>query len=192
MVMAEPHASGQVPTRTTGQFGVIVFLASDIMLFAAFFAAYFLLRATNDPWPSPLAELDQVRALLFTAVLVSSSFTMIASDRAHERGDRSGQRRWLVATMVLGAIFLINQFAEYATIELRADSDVYGSAYYGLTGLHSLHVIAGLCALGLLLIRATRTKSLDEIGSWTNGVSLFWHLVDVIWVFVWLTIWVVQ
>jgi cytochrome c oxidase subunit 3 len=125
-------------------------------------------------------------------VLVSSSFTMIAGDRAHERGDRRGQRAWVIATIVLGGIFLVNQIAEYAVIDLRADTDVYGSVYWGLTGLHTLHVTAGLCALGVLLIRVARSKALDEVGSWTGGVSLFWHLVDVIWVFVFLTIWVVQ
>lgn len=184
--------SRRPPARTTGQFGVIVFLASDVMLFGSFFAAYFLLRSTNDPWPVEGAELDTARALAFTLVLVSSSFTMIASDRAHARGDRRGMRAWLVATIALGAAFLGNQIAEYATIDFRYDESVYGSIYWGLTGLHAMHVTAGLCVLSLLFIRATRAKALDEVSSWAGGVSMFWHLVDIIWVFVFLTIWVIR
>jgi cytochrome c oxidase subunit 3 len=180
------------PTRTTGQFGVIVFLASDVMLFGSFFAAYFLLRSTNDPWPAAGAELDTARALVFTLVLVSSSFTMIASDRAHARGDRRMMRAWLVGTIALGAAFLGNQIAEYTTINFQYDENVYGSMYWGLTGLHAMHVTAGLCALSLLFIRATRAKALDEVSSWAGGVSMFWHLVDVVWIAVFVTIWVIR
>ena len=180
------------PSRTTGQFGVVVFLASDVMLFAPFFAAYFLLRSTTTIWPSEGAELDMARAAAATVVLVASSFTLIAADRAHARGDGSSMRRWLTATMALGAAFLVNQFAEYATLSFRADDDAYSSIYWGLTGLHTAHVTGGVCALGLLYVRAARTKSLDEITPWASGVSLFWHLVDVVWIGVFLTIWVIR
>jgi cytochrome c oxidase subunit 3 len=184
--------SPRPPLRTTGQFGVIVFLASDVMLFASFFAAYFLLRSTNDPWPVEGADLDVLRAFIFTMVLVSSSFTMIASDRAHARGDRRGMRAWLIATIALGAAFLANQIAEYITIDFSYDESVYGSIYWGLTGLHAMHVTGGLCVLALLFIRATRTRSLDEVSSWAGGVSMFWHLVDIVWIAVFITIWVIQ
>ena len=78
-----PHSAHNslATMRSTGQFGVIVFLASDVMLFAPFFAAYFLLRAGNQPWPPEGIELDVVRAAIFTGVLVASSFTLVASDR---------------------------------------------------------------------------------------------------------------
>jgi cytochrome c oxidase subunit 3 len=191
-VASETELGLPPPARTTGQFGVIVFLASDVMLFGSFFAAYFLLRATNDPWPAANVDLDVPRARVYTPGPVASAYTMIASDRAHDRGDRRGMRLWLVGTVVLGAAFLINQFAEYATIAWRWDDNVYGSIYWGLTGLHSLHVTAGLCALGLLFIRATRSKSLDEVSSWAGGVSMFWHLVDIVWIAVFVTIWVIR
>jgi cytochrome c oxidase subunit 3 len=129
---------------------------------------------------------------VYTLCLVASSFTMIASDRAHDRGDRRRMRLWLVGTVMLGAAFLINQVDEYRTIAWRWDDSVYGSIYWGLTGLHSLHVTAGLCALGLLFIRATRSKSLDEVSSWAGGVSMFWHLVDIVWIAVFVTIWVIR
>lgn len=184
--LAEP------PARDTSQFGVVVFLASDVMLFASFFAAYFLLRANNPPWPPDDVELDVPRAALATAVLVSSSFTMVAADRAGEHDRAVAMRRWLLATLVLGAAFVGNQIAEYATLPFGADSHPYGSIYWLLTGLHTAHVTAGLGAIALLFVRAVRSSSLAAISSWTNGVSLYWHLVDVIWLAVFSTIWLMR
>ena len=189
----EPGGSTLVVARRTAPFGVIVFLASDVMLFAPFFAAYFLLRTTNEPWPPPDVELDVPRAALATAVLVASSFTLLASERAEERpGGRPAMRRWLLVTILLGGLFLANQITEYATLGFGADTHPYGSAYWLLTGLHGAHVTAGLAAMGLLYVRSVRSRSPAALQTWTTGVSLFWHLVDVIWVFVFATIWLMQ
>jgi cytochrome c oxidase subunit 3 len=188
----EPGRSTFAAARNTGPFGVAVFLASDIMLFAAFFAAYFLLRSTNESWPPPTVDLDVPRAALATAVLITSSFTLIAGERAEQRAGRAALRRWLLITIALGALFLANQIAEYATLDFDAAAHAYGSAYWLLTGLHGAHVAAGLCALALLFVRSARSRDAVSFASWEQGVSLFWHLVDVIWVFVFLTIWVLQ
>ena len=189
---SETSTPTQSPVRTTGQFGVIVFLASDVMLFAPFFAAYFLLRATNSPWPAAGVELDTVRAGAATLVLITSSFTLYAADKAFERENLAGMRRWLLATGTLGAIFLANQIAEYITLSFQADDHVYGSIYWGLTMLHTAHVTGGVTAIGLLYVRAARTREFHELSSWATGVSLFWHLVDVVWIGVFVTIWVIR
>jgi cytochrome c oxidase subunit 3 len=180
-------------SRSTAQFGVIVFLASDVMLFAPFFAAYFLLRANNQPWPAEGVELDVARATLATLVLVASSFTLIASDRAGERpGGVRAMRNWLLLTIVLGTTFIVNQLLEYASLDFGADSHPYGSAFYLLTGLHGLHVTVGIAAMALLYVRAVRAADQHDVATWAGGVSLFWHLVDVIWVLVFSTIWLLQ
>ncbi len=191
---AEPPVRGApASARSTAQFGVIVFLASDVMLFAPFFAAYFLLRANNQPWPPPGVELDVPRALAGTLVLIASSFTLAASDRAGERpGGEPTMRRWLLVTVALGAAFLVNQLTEYTTLDFGADDHTYGSIYWVLTGLHGAHVTAGLCAMALLFVRSVRSRSQEAVASWAGGVSLFWHLVDLIWIFVFVTIWVIQ
>jgi cytochrome c oxidase subunit 3 len=179
--------------RSTAAFGVIVFLASDVMLFAPFFAAYFLLRANNEPWPPPGVELDMPRAALATLTLVASSFTMELSDRAGEGpGGMVRMRRWLLVTIALGALFLANQISEYATLDFGADDHTYGSIYWVLTGLHGAHVTAGLGALTMLFARSVRSRTHAAFEPWQAGVSLFWHLVDVIWVFVFTTVWVLQ
>jgi cytochrome c oxidase subunit 3 len=186
MVGAEPERS-----RVVAQFGVVVFLASDIMLFAPFFAAYFLLRENNPPWPPPGVDLDVARAAIATAVLVASSFTLVVFDRKREHDPRVA-RRWLLITIALGTAFLVNQLAEYATLDFRADDSVYGSAYWMLTGLHGLHVTAGIAAMSMLFVRTVRSRSPDDVTTWASGISLFWHLVDVIWLFVFATIWLLQ
>jgi cytochrome c oxidase subunit 3 len=188
-----PYGPAFADRRRTGPFGVIVFLASDVMLFAPFFAAYYLLRTTNEPWPPPEVELELPRAALATATLVASSFTIAASDRAGLReGGSRAMRRWLLATIALGALFLGNQIVEYLTLGYGADTHVYGSIYWLLTGLHAAHVTAGLGALTLLFVREVRSRSPAAIATWADGVSLFWHLVDFVWVFVFFTIWVIR
>ena len=179
--------------RSTGEFGVIVFLASDVMLFAPFFAAYFLLRANNVPWPPGDVELDVPRAAAATLVLFASSFTMHAADQAQHRPDGAATvRRWLLVTMLFGAVFLANQLAEFATLSFGADSHPYGSVFWGLTGLHGAHVTAGICAIGALFVRSVRSPTRASAVPWSGGVSLFWHLVDAIWIAVFVTIWVAQ
>ena len=174
------------------QVGMVVFLASDVMLFAAFFAAYFLLRTENQPWPPADVELAVGRAAAATCVLVASSFTMIAADRSFEAGRRVQARRWLVTTVVLGAAFLANQFAEYATLDFTASSHPYGSVYWLLTGVHAAHVTVGIATLGLLAVRVSRARRLHDVDTWVRAVSLFWHLVDVVWIAVFGTIWLIR
>ena len=173
------------------QFGVVVFLASDIMLFAPFFAAYFLLRENNPPWPPDGVDLDVARAALATAALVASSFTLVRFEHLGARGSRHA-RVWLLVTIALGAVFLGNQLAEYSTLDFGASDHTYGSIFWLLTGLHAVHVTVGLGALALLYVRATRARSFEAMATWTNGISLFWHLVDVLWLFVFSTIWLLQ
>jgi cytochrome c oxidase subunit 3 len=105
---------------------------------------------------------------------------------------RRQSRRWLLVTIALGLAFLVNQLLEYRTLDFGADSHSYGSAYVLLTGLHACHVTAGICAMALLFVRRVRSRDRESVASWAGGVSLFWHLVDIIWLFVFTTIWIIQ
>ena len=181
-----------LPAARTGQLGMVVFLASDVMLFAAFFATYFLLRTQDSPWPPAGVRLGTGRAALFTLALVSSSATMIRAERAETIADRVRTRRWLLATVVLGTVFLANQLIEYAQLDFRPSTHAYGSIYWLLTGLHAAHVAVGLLALLAVYVRVVRAPRLGQVTPWLRGVSMYWHVVDVIWVCVFLTIWVVR
>ncbi|HZB41883.1 MAG TPA: cytochrome c oxidase subunit 3 [Ilumatobacter sp.] len=177
---------------STSRFGMVVFLASDVMLFAAFFSAYYVLRGANGPWPPEGVELDVVRALMATIVLVSSSFTLVAADRALAAERAQVARRWVLVTVALGAAFAVNQVLEYLDLTFGIDDHPYGSAYWMLTGLHGAHVLAGLAALLLLFVRLVRGRDLARVEPYAGGVSLYWHMVDAVWVAVFLTIWVVR
>lgn len=178
--------------RTTAGFGMVVFLASDLMLFAPFFAAYFLLRGTTGDWPPADVELDVWRALAATVVLVASSFSLMAADRALALGRRRIAGRYLLGTALLGLVFLVNQLDEYAGLEFSADSHPYGSTFWLLTGLHGAHVAAGVGALLMLFVRSVRARDLVAVEPFAGAVSAYWHLVDVVWIGVFATIWVIR
>lgn len=185
-----PRAVPAALERT--QLGMYVFLASDLMLFAPFFAAYYLLKTNASVWPPAGVDVNVPRAAVATGVLVSSSFTLIAGDRAAERGDLARARRWIFATFALGAIFLANQFAEYAGLSFSASDHPYGSIYWLLTGLHSAHVTIGLVALLAVVARTFRATDAAAMATWTAGVSAFWHLIDIVWIGVFTTIWLIR
>ena len=179
--------------QSTAGFGMFVYLASDIMLFASFFAAYFLLRSTNEPWPPADVQLDTGRTMLATSALVASSVSLQLGHRGFERtGNPRSLLPWLYATIALGAVFLGNQLAEYRTLPFSAGDHPYGSIYWMLTGLHGAHVAAGLGILGLLVVRAARVREAQAMVAWLRGTSAFWHLVDVIWLAVFATIWLLR
>lgn len=179
-------------SRTAAGFGTIVFLASDLMLFAAFFSAYFVLRGTTTTWPPPDVELDVSRAAAATGVLLGSSLTLTLADRALEDERRVLGRRWLLATIGLGLVFLANQVLEYTTLDFGADSHPYGSVFWLLTGLHGAHVAVGIAALALLFVRTVRARDQRAMAPFATGVSVFWHLVDVVWIGVFSTIWLIR
>jgi cytochrome c oxidase subunit 3 len=192
---SHPHQSSLLEHEAVlgrSQLGMLVFLASDVMLFAPFFAAYFLLRSSGLTWPPSDVTLDVPRTAIATAALIASSFTLVRADRAVAGEDLALARRWLGATMLLGGAFLTNQIVEYTSLDFRPSTHVYGSVYWLLTGLHSAHVTAGLLALGAVVVRTFRVATPRGLDTWAHGVSAFWHLVDVIWVAVFLTIWVVR
>src|SRR4029079_9686202 len=152
----------------------------------------YVLRGANDPWPPPGVDLHVVRALVATIVLVSSSFTLIAADRALAARQARSARRWVLITVALGAAFAANQLLEYRDLSFRIDDHPYGSAYWMLTGVHGAHVLAGLGAVFLLFVRLVRARDVKRVEPYAGGVSLYWHMVDAVWVAVFLTIWVVR
>jgi cytochrome c oxidase subunit III len=173
--------------------GVMVWLASELMFFAGLFAGYFSLRSHNgESWPPAGADLDVWRTGLFTLVLISSSFTIHHSVKAAEQRRRSTALRFLVLTIVLGAVFLANQVLEYAELEFQIDSHSYGSIFYLLTGFHGLHVLGGLVALTIIawivFSRFSRMPSAQTL----RVAGYYWHFVDVVWVAVFVVVYVIR
>jgi cytochrome c oxidase subunit 3 len=172
--------------------GTVVWLASELMFFGGLFAAYFTLRSGSDTWPPSGTHLDTLRAAAFTAVLVASSLTMHRAVRGAERGDLRALRRWLAATVVLGVVFLANQALEWRANDFAISSSPYGSIYYLTTGFHGLHVIGGLAAMIVLALRSVFDRLDAAQESAVAVVGYYWHFVDVVWIALFLTLFVVR
>ncbi len=165
--------------------GVMIWLGSELMFFSGLFAAFFTIRANavGGVWPPPGTELDTIRGIIFTLVLVSSSFTMQYAVHQVEWRNRISARRWIVATFILGGAFLGNQVVEWFTITTRWNTNSFGSLFFIMTGLHGLHVFLGLVAMIFLLGRMRGDAGGDpgELSA-VQGVSYYWHFVDIVWI----------
>ena len=186
--MASSH--DRTPVLTVG---TVVWLASELMFFSGLFAAYFTLRATNPgEWPPPDVELEVVTSGLFTLGLVLSSGTMQLAVRAIAGGRLPAFRAWLLVTLALAAAFVGNQIHEWSGLHFRVDSHAFGSAFYVMTGFHGMHVVGGMLAMVVLLGRAgsRRFGAADLPG--VEVVSYYWHFVDVVWIAMWATLFLLK
>src|SRR3954449_8416988 len=177
--------------------GTIVWLSSELMFFAALFAMYFTVRAVQGPqvWKQATDHLTLVFAAINTTVLVLSSVTCQMGVFAAERGDVRGLRRWFIITFVMGSFFIGGQVYEYATLVregLTLQTD-YGSVFYLTTGFHGLHVTGGLIAFLFVLGRtyAARRFTHNQATS-AIVVSYYWHFVDVVWIGLFCTIYLLK
>ena len=187
----EAHQSSRIDRQTLG---ILLFIVSEVMLFGAFFASYFFLRVVVSPpeWPPAPFELPVAVAGMNTAILFSSSFTVHYALESIRRGNRNGMKLGLAATWLLGATFLFIQLNEYVHIGFSARDGAFVSIFYGLTGLHGAHVFVGLVLLTVANIRAWRghfgPNAKDHLGVEVAGI--YWHFVDVMWLIVFTTVYV--
>ncbi len=172
--------------------GMVVWLASELMFFSGLFAAYFFLRGGDSEWPPEGVELNVARAAAFTALLVASSGTIHLAGHRAEAGNERGARLWTVVTIAMGAVFLANQGAEYAESTFSLTDHAYGSMFFLMTGFHGAHVLGGLLLLGTMLAVATGRTSRAPLASTMSVATFYWHFVDVVWVVMFATIYLVR
>jgi cytochrome c oxidase subunit III len=177
--------------------GVVVWLSSELMFFAGLFGIYFTARATNTTgsWPTAPTHLDVPYALINTIILVASSFTCQFGVFAAERGDVFGLRRWYTLTFIMGAIFVAGQINEYRSLVEEGttlSSSAYGTVFYLTTGFHGLHVIGGLIGFLILMARTKLSKFTPAQATSAIVVSYYWHFVDVVWIGLFLTIYIIK
>jgi heme/copper-type cytochrome/quinol oxidase subunit 3 len=183
------------PARARGNMllGVKLGIASEVMLFGAFFAAYFVVRSDAGVWPPESVGLERPEILLpalNTLFLVSSSVTMQLGVRAAGRNDRGRLLRWLAITLGLGFVFLCIQAYEYATNGFGLRDGTFGSTFYTLTGFHGGHVLVGLAFIAIVANRARRGLVSAERHTAVEAASYYWHFVDVVWLFLFSTVYV--
>jgi cytochrome c oxidase subunit 3 len=192
---------GETPEHrhmSQGMLAMILFLGSEAMLFASFFVAYFMMRfnVAHNVWPpiDPATGHPYVLPKALTGVntvfLVSSSFTLWWGEhRLRKYGDRKSLERGLWVTILLGLSFLVIQLNEYAHLGFGFKAGAMGASFYSLTGLHALHVLVGLTILTICLVRSKRTREFKQDHSPVlNAGSIYWHFVDVVWVILYFTV----
>ena len=190
------HVPASRPDATA--VGTIIWLSSELMFFAALFAMYFTLRSVSpELWDKQTELLNVPFATLNTTVLVLSSVTCQLGVFAAEKGDVVRLRTWFMITFVMGAFFVGGQVYEYATLVheegMTLASDPYGSIFFLATGFHALHVTGGLMAF-LLVLGRTYTARRFTHGHATSAivVSYYWHFVDVVWIGLFATIYLIK
>ncbi len=177
--------------------GTIVWLSSELMFFAALFAMYFTIRSVQgaENWPPPDVHLAVGYSAIFTTILVLSSVTCQIGVFAAERGDVYALRRWFTLTLLMGAVFVLGQLNEYRVQYSegnKLNTDGYGSVFYLTTGFHGLHVTAGLFAFLIVLGRSMIGRYTPEKATSAIVVSYYWHFVDVVWIGLYATIYIIQ
>jgi cytochrome c oxidase subunit III len=182
------HQSSRVEAQLLG---MLLFIISEVMLFGAFFTAYFFIRVVaNSPWPAPGTHIPRLVAGVNTAVLVSSSFTMHWALESARRGNRAGMRVGLLTTFCLGVTFLSVQINEYVKLGFAPHDSAQGTIFYCLTGLHGAHVFVGLNLLLFATIRAFRGHFSPKEHRGVEVPGIYWHFVDVMWIIVYSTVYI--
>ncbi|TXH43316.1 MAG: heme-copper oxidase subunit III [Actinobacteria bacterium] len=197
VVDAKPHHEAPVNRPNLVAVGTMVWLASELMFFAALFAMYFTLRSVNpEVWKHDAGMLNVPFAAVNTTILVLSSVTCQLGVFAAERGDVKNLRKWFIITFIMGAIFIGGQVTEYAALVhegLTLNSSAYGSAFYLTTGFHGLHVTGGLIAFLFVLGRTYAAKRFTHNEATSAVVvSYYWHFVDVVWIALFTVIYLIK
>lgn len=169
----------------SGKVGVWWFLASEITVFGGLIACYIVVRLGSGGWGEATTHLNFSLALTNTFVLLTSSLTMVLAFAGVQDGSPKGLRISLLLTILLGLIFLAIKAFEYAG-EIREGftpaAGIFWSFYYGMTGLHALHVLAGVAVNSILLIEALG-DILRPNEHRVELAGLYWHFVDIVWIF---------
>ncbi len=208
VAMSDPPVTPAIDRPSRTAVGTIVWLSSELMFFAALFAIYYTLRATSpELWADRSELLNIPFASVNTTILVLSSVTCQLGVLRAERGQVGrvggilnvggwGLREWFVVTYIMGAVFIGGQVYEYAELYregLTLSSDPYGSIFYMATGIHGMHVTGGLIAFLFVLGRTFMARRFThEQATSAIVVSYYWHFVDVVWIGLFFTIYVIQ
>ena len=176
---------GPAPTRVVAGFGFWLFLLSDILIFAALFAAYAVLSGETAGGPTAAQLFDKRHVFMETACLLASSVTCGFGSLAAQRAERSGTYFWLAVTFVLGALFLrleVSEFIGMVASGAGPSHSAFLSAFFTLVGTHGLHVTVGLAWLVVMLLQVATLGFQPMVSRRLFCFALFWHALDIVWV----------
>jgi cytochrome c oxidase subunit 3/cytochrome o ubiquinol oxidase subunit 3 len=193
MSSATATAVAEIPHAWRGRVGMISLIVAEASLFAVFVVAYlfYIGKSLNGPYPEDVLELP----VLGTICLLSSSVFVALASRALGRGDVRRSGLWLLVTILLGAIFLAGTALEWYgliwTDGLTIGTNLFGTTFYPLVGLHASHVIVGLVMLGLCALFAWTGALRPAHHERVEMVSWYWHFVDAVWIVVFTVVYVI-
>ena len=171
--------------------GMLLFIISEVMIFGAFFTAYFFIRvAQGDSWPAAGTHLPVEVAGVNTAILLVSSATIHWALVSIKKGNRFGLKAGMVLTFLLGLTFLFLQVNEYVHLGWAPHDSAQATIFYSLTGLHGAHVFVGLCALLIVSIRSFRGHYSPEHHQGMEVPGIYWHFVDGMWIIVYMALYI--
>ena len=167
--------------------GVWTFLGSEVMFFSALIVTYLVMRGRSTVGPLPHETLDVPLTAVNTFVLLVSSLTMVTALAAIQKGNARRMRLWLIATMVLGLVFLGGQAYEFNKLfneGLSLSTNLFGATFFTLTGFHGTHVLVGVIWIGFVVARAFKGGVTQTNHLAVELAGLYWHFVDIVWIII--------
>jgi cytochrome c oxidase subunit III len=190
---SEHHKPGGI---SSSLLGMVLFIASEVMFFGGLFGAYFTIRSAAPQWPPEgTPHLETWYAAVLTTILVSSSVTMQLGVWAIRRNDSRRLMLWLAVSLLLGLCFLAGQANEYRMLieeGMTLSSGVFGSTFFTLTGFHGAHVAGGAAFILIVLLRARSGQFTARYHDTVEMASYYWHFVDVVWLGLFSTIYLLR
>ena len=184
-----------VPVNTIpqGRLAMWLLIAGELMIFGGLIACYLLYRLRFPEWGEQAAHTSTFFGALNTVVLLSSSYTIVKAHEAAVKKDLGKITMWMSVSILGGLLFLVNKSIEYTTEishgftfsspQLQESGDNIGSLfwsfYYIMTGLHGLHVLIGMVVMFVIMLQARKGKNLHRV----ELAGMYWHMVDLIWIF---------
>jgi len=200
LVPSPGHLGSGHDTNTgvsNAKLGIWLFISSEALFFGAFISTYFLYRGRDTQFlkgPTP----DKLLNIPFTSVtsfiLLMSSLTMVLALAAIQRGDHRRLRIWLLATCIFGATFVggqVYEFTEFYRHGLHLGTNMFGTTFFVLTGLHGAHVTMGIIWLLLVWGRSMQGRLPSEKSEAVEIAGLYWHFVDIVWIFIFTAIYLI-
>jgi heme/copper-type cytochrome/quinol oxidase subunit 3 len=189
-----------VPSHATStglsneKLGMWVFLGSDCLLFGGLISTYLLLRHRSVSGPEPADVFDIPFTSVSSFVLLMSSLTMALAVGAIHRADERRCRTWLLTTAMLGSVFIAGQVYEFTAFVnegLGYTTNIFGSAFYTLTGFHGVHVSVGIIFLMSLFVMSLRGNLGTEKAETVEIFGLYWHFVDIVWILIFTVVYLI-
>lgn len=193
------HFVSMEQQASSAKLGMWLFLAQEILFFSALFMAYFVFRYLYpETWLGAHYQLDATMGGVNTVVLLFSSFTMALAVRSAQLGDNKKIVMWLAITILCAFGFLAVKYVEYSHKfhlgllpgsaysfegDIAGRPELFFTIYFCMTGLHGIHVVAGIIVLAWILVRAQKGHFTSRYYTPVENVGLYWHLVDLVWIF---------